>query len=174
MAVVHYSSAALHEKAEKALCESVSQCTQTRWKLNSLLLKTEPGSKRKKKNPKLMDFMVQLLATDKKWCIFSGTIFRILLNLVSCDGFKEGIYFFLTVKRRKQLQHYNSVATLPRTASAALTIIIMIKKKRILRWLYIFQHRHLTGSVINAESVLGAAHCGDQVIVLLGLLCPTW
>lgn len=73
-----------------------------------------------------MDFMVQPLATDKKGCIFSGTIFRILLNLVSCYGFKEGVYFFLTVKRRKQLLHYNSVATL---ASSAASAALQKKKK---------------------------------------------
>lgn len=49
-----------------------------------------------------MDFMVQSRATDKKGYIFSGTIFQILMNLVSCDGFKEGKYFFLTVRKRKQ------------------------------------------------------------------------
>lgn len=45
-----------------------------------------------------MDVMEQSLAADKKGCVFFGTIFRILLNLVSGCGFKEGIYFSLTVK----------------------------------------------------------------------------
>lgn len=90
--------------------------------------------------------MVQSLATDKKGCIFSGTIFRILLNLVSCYGFKEGIFFFMTVKRRKQLQHYNS-------ALHGKCCSNNNKKKNST----VFQHRHLTDyhislMLISAES----------------------
>lgn len=109
-----------------------------------------------------MDFAVQSLATDKKGCIFPGTIFRILLNLVSCCGFKEGIYFSqnelsMLKVQRKQLQHYNSVATLPSTAKCRTKKFEKTPETSSMlasSMPCIFQHRRLTDSDNNSEKCL--------------------
>lgn len=108
-----------------------------------------------------MDFTVQSLATDKKGCIFSGTIFRILLNLASCCGFKEGIHFSLTVKMnyprwRNRGNNCDIITQSPRCPPRPSAALKSLRKKNQTSSMLassmpcISQHRRLTDSDNNS------------------------